>query len=120
MLWIFVAVAMSAHSVLGLFQPGTIEQVVSGEMQMGAGMFILVALFWLIPLVMAFLTQVLRDSANRWVNLVLGIIFTVFNIWHLTEHLSPAVVHQILIVGSTVAATVLIAWYAWKWPPQES
>ena len=93
------------------------------EMQIGAGMFVFVALFWLIPLIMAFLSLILKDSTNRWANIVLGIVFTLLNIWHLIMHLAePSVepsVHQILVIGSTVVVAALIAWYAWKWPKQE-
>jgi hypothetical protein len=115
-LWLFMAVAMSAHSVLAFMDPAAMEEL--GEMQMSAGMFVFMALFWLIPLIMAFLSLILKDSANRWANIVLGIVFTLLNIWHLTEHLAPPVVHQILIVASTVVVTALIVWYAWRWPKQ--
>jgi hypothetical protein len=46
-LWIFMAVAMSAHSVLAFMEPGVWEELEA--MQMGAGMFLFMALFWLIP-----------------------------------------------------------------------
>jgi hypothetical protein len=79
------------------------------------------ALFWLIPLVMAFLSVTLRDTADRWVNMILGGIFTVLNIGHLIMAISHfgLAVHQILIVGSTVVATALIFWYALRWPGQK-
>jgi hypothetical protein len=117
-LWIFMAVAMSAHSVLGFMDRDVVEQM--WEMQMGAGMLVVVALFWLVPLIMAALSLTLEDSANRWANIVLGIVFTLINIWHLVEHLTtgPAV-HQILIIASTVVVTALVAWQAWKWPKQD-
>jgi hypothetical protein len=116
-LWLFMAVAMSAHSILAFMDPAAMEEL--GEMQMSAGMFVFMALFWLIPLIMAFLSLTLKDSANRWANIVLGIVFTLLNIWHLVEHLTTALaVHQILIIASTVVVTALIAWYAWKWPRQ--
>ena len=118
-LWIWMAVAMSAHSLLFLFEPGAIEKVISGEMAMGSGMLLLSALFWLVPLVMAFLSVTLSDLANRWANMILGIVFTVFNLFHLIEHLAEPSVHQILIIGSTVVVTALIFWYALKWPKQE-
>ena len=121
-LWLFMAVAMSAHSILAFMDPAAMEEL--GEMQMSAGMFVFMALFWLIPLIMAFLSLILTDSANRWANIVLGIVFTVLNIWHLIMHLAePSVepsVHQILVIGSTVVVAALIAWYAWKWPKQEA
>jgi len=116
-LWLFMAVAMSAHSVLSFMERGVVEQM--WEMQMGVGMLVFMALFWLVPLIMAVLSLTLKDSANRWTNIVLGIVFTLLNIGHLVEHLTPPVVHQILILASTVVVTALIAWYAWKWPKQE-
>jgi len=117
-LWIFMAVAMSAHGVLAFMEPGAMEQI--GEMQMGAGMFLFMALFWWVPLVMAVLSVTLKDLANRWTNMILGIVFTALNIFHLIEHLADPSAHQILIIGSTVVVTALIFWYALKWPKQEA
>ena len=118
-LWIFMAVAMSAHGVLSVFEPGVIEQITSGEMQIGAGMFVFMSLFWLVPLIMAFFSVTLKDVANRWANIILGIAFTVLNVFHLTEHLAHPSVHQSLVIGSTVVVAFLIFWYALKWPKQK-
>ena len=118
-LWIFMAVAMSAHGVLSVFEPGVIEQITSGEMQIGAGMFVFMSLFWLVPLIMAFFSVTLKDVANRWANIILGIAFTVLNVFHLTEHLAHPSVHQSLVIGSTVVVTALVVWYALKWPKQK-
>ena len=118
-LWLFMAVAMSAHGVLSVFEPGVIEQITSGEMQISAGMFLFMSLFWLVPLIMAFLSVTLKDVANRWANIILGIVFAVLNIFHLTEHFAHPLVHQLLIVCSTIVVAVLIFWYALKWPKQK-
>jgi len=117
-LWIFMAVAMSAHGVLAFMEPGAMEQI--GEMQMGAGMLLFMTLFWWVPLVMAVLSVTLKDLANRWANMILGIVFTALNIFHLIEHLADPSAHQILIIGSTVVVTALIFWHALKWPKQEA
>jgi len=117
-LWIFMAVAMSAHGVLAFMEPGAMEQI--GEMQTSAGMFLFMALFWWVPLVMAVLSLTLKDLANRWTNIILGIVFTALNIFHLIEHLADPSAHQILIIGSTVVVTALIFWHALKWPKQEA
>jgi len=116
-LWLFMAVAMAAHNALSFMERDVVEQM--WEKQMGGGMLVFMSLFWLVPLIMAALSLTLKDSANRWANIVLGIVFTLLNIGHLVEHLTPPVVHQILILASTVVVTALIAWYAWKWPKQE-
>jgi len=119
-LWVFMAVAMSAHSSFAAMVPDGLDKIISEMEAAGAGMWVFMACFWLVPLWLAFLSMTLRDSANRWVNFVLGIIFTLLNIWHLIEHLAEPSVQQILIVGSTVVVTALIAWYAWKWPKEEA
>ena len=119
-LWLFMAVAMSVHSIIGFMEPGMIEEIMSGEIEgvkLGTGMLVFMALFWLVPLWLAFVSMTLKGSANRWINFVLGIIFTILNIWHFIGHLASPV--QILIIGSTVVVAALIAWYAWKWPEEE-
>ena len=125
-LWIFMAVAMSAHVVLSVFEPGVIEQLASGKMQIGEEMFLFMALFWLIPLTMAYLSVTLKDLANRRANITLGILFTALNIFHLifelmvqpSIHMAQWSLHQLLIDGSTVVVTALIVRYAWKWPKE--
>ena len=118
-LWVFMAVAMSAHSLFAAMVPGGLEKVISEVEAMGPGMLVFMVLFWLVPLWLAFVTMTVKGSSNRWVNFILGIIFTLLNIWHFIEHLLEPSVVQILIIGSTVAVTALITWYAWKLPAQE-
>ena len=106
-LWLFMAVAMSAHSVLAFMEQDVVEEMWS--MQMSAGMLVFMALFWLVPLIMAALSPTLEDSANRRANMVVGIVLTLLNVGHLVEHLTTApALHQILIIGSAVAVTALM------------
>ena len=130
-LWIFMAVAMSAHVVLmnkqRMMQPDLLEEAIAEAEVMGPGMWVMPALFWLIPLIMAVLSLSLKDSANRLANVVLGIVFTIVNVYHffqcgvpLRETVLEPTLHHILLVGSTVVVTALIAWYAWKWPKPEA
>ena len=120
-LWLFMAVAMSVHNVVGFMEPGMIEEIMSGEVEgvgLGPGMLVFMALFWLVPLWLAFVSMTLKGSSNRWVNFVLGVVFTLLNIYHFIQHLASPV--QILIIGSTVAVAALITWYAWNWPKEQA
>jgi len=119
-LWVFMAVAMSAHALLAALDCPEMQKMISGEVTLGPGMLLFMSLFWLVPLWLAFVSMTLKGSSNRWVNFILGIVFTLLNIFHLIEHLAEPSVHQILIIGSTVVVTALIAWYAWRWPKQEA
>jgi hypothetical protein len=121
MLWLFQAVTMSATSLLSLMRPGMIEQVMTGEvegLQMTTGMLLFMALFWLIPLIMAFLCVTLRDSANRWTNVVLGLVFAVWSTFHLALHImgGQLPLEQLLLHAALIVAPALIVWYAWRWP----
>ena len=117
-LWVFMAVAMSAHGIMAFMEPGGLEKAISEVEAVGPGMLVFMALFYLVPLWLAFVTMTVKGSSNRWVNFVLGIVFTLLNIWHFIQHLAYPT--QLLIVGSTVAVAALIVWYAWKWPKQEA
>ena len=120
LLWVFMVLAMAAHNALFLWQPNGLEILAEESASIGAGMLVFMSLFWLIPLWMSFVSMTVKGPANRWVNFVLGIIFTILNIVHLVEHLASPAFAQILILGSAIVVTALIAWYAWKWPKQEA
>lgn len=120
-LWIITAVFMSAHGILLFSEPGIIEQTMAGDIYQGmdpALMLFVMSLFWLIPLWMAFLSVILKPVINRWTNIILGVVFTILNIWHITEPCC-VMVHQKLIVISTIIASALVVWYAWKLPKEK-
>jgi len=129
LLWVFMAVAMSVQGLFVFMEPGGIEKLLSEVEASGPGIFLFMTLFWLGPLWLAFVSMTVKDSCNRWINFVLGIVFTLCNIGRffqtgvpLTEGglFAEPTAHHILISGSTVVFTALIAWYAWKWPKQEA
>jgi hypothetical protein len=128
-LWISAAVAMSAHMILLTLDPAPMKKVVEWAATAGQGEWIFMALFWLIPLWLAFAAMTVKGASGRWLHFVVAIVFTLLNVWHFficgvpltreSPFTKPAV-HHMLLVGSTAVATVLIAWYAWKWPEQEA
>jgi hypothetical protein len=81
-----------------------------------------------IPFIMAWLTLTLKDSANRWTNLVLGILFAIMFITIVILALAggggeAATPLTTIFAGSAMillplVASLLIIWYAWKWPKQ--
>ena len=129
LLWVLMLLAVSAHSYFITIEPGGLEKMISSTEAEGFGGWLFLALFCVVPLWLAFLSLTLKTQANRWVNFVLGIIFTIMNIIHFFEcgvpiiaggPLSGPTAHHILLVGTTVVATGLIAWYAWRLPKQEA
>ena len=120
-LWIFLAVSMSAAMILFFMGPGVVEEIIAGEiegMEISGLVLIVFAFFWIIPLIMAFLTLVLKDTVNRYTNAILGIFFAIFYIIDISGHLSKGEEfgghHLMGIIGVIVA--LFIIWHAWKWP----
>ena len=123
-LWISFAISTSAAMILWFVEPGIIKQIMTtGEMiteKLSEGNLVFFALYWLIPLSMAFLTQILKYSLNRWLNFVLGLVFATFTIYYFISHLIQGwfTVANFLILIFSFVITVLIAWYSWKLPKE--
>src|SRR5262245_50018834 len=73
-----------------------------------------------IPIAMILLSRILKPTANRWANIVAGIIETAAVL--LTSFVLP-ILHLMgtssyyLFFGAVeVACTALVVWYAWRWP----
>ncbi len=114
-LWLFSAVAFLAHQILALMEPGVIAQIMDGEvegMKIGTELILLFAILFLVPLIMAFLSLTLKNSINRWANIIVGAVFAVFFIGVIASVAKLS--GEMLMTFSTVVALALIVWYAWK------
>jgi len=119
-LWLFVAVAMSANTILYFVVPGVIDEIRMGKvvgMQATPELLLVMAVtyFW-VPLVMSVLSLSLRDRRNRLANIALGIFYSVFILFELTMNIiTVAYPYLILMDISAIVVSAFIAWYAWKW-----
>jgi len=84
------------------------------------GAWLLIAILMEIPMAMILLSRILKPRANRWANIVAGIIETAAVL--LTSFILPILYRTgtssyYLFFGTIeVACTSLIVWYAWRWP----
>jgi len=115
-LWVAGMLNGLMGGMLELFEPGLIEQVIAGEvggMQITSEMLLFMAILMVIPSIMVFLSVTLKDKANRWANIILGIVFFGFGLLELIEKITQPYFIVSGIVG--IVFSVLILWYAWKW-----
>ena len=112
-LWVAVAVAMSASLLLHLFVPGALEEMVAGEMEGEAltdAMSYLLAAFGIFPLVMAGASLMVGDRANRFLNLIGGLVFGLFGVFAVVSHLVAGGFNvHVLMVAVAGAVALLIA-----------
>lgn len=109
--WIVVMLIYLLGDVLriyyGDFTPGEVEgQPISQAMWFG------VAVFMLIPILMIFLSMTLARPAIRWANIIVAIIFFIFNLSSLRSY--PSAYDRFLLAVSLVFNVVTV-WYAWNW-----
>jgi uncharacterized membrane protein len=121
LLWLVFFCAMIVTPTLELYLPGYIEDIIAGESggeQITAELILLLAIIMLIPPVMAALSIILKDKANRWANIILGIVFVGLSLMSPVEYLMAPSAHAaylILVSIVEIVIAVLIVWYAWKW-----
>jgi hypothetical protein len=116
-LWVAVMFLYVYADVRGFYETGSIEGLIAGELG-GFKINQVCAIIMAIPSVMVFLSLTLMPKANRWANIILGVIYTVIILLTL---LMPGVWAHYIFVGIVeVVLTALIVWYAWKWPKQEA
>jgi hypothetical protein len=116
-LWLFSGVAFLGYAIFGLMEPGAIAGIMAGEvegMKIGPELILLFSIFWLVPLIMAFLSLTLKDSINRWANIIVGAVFAASWCVDLPGAVAKLSAWATLVLLSTIAALVLIVWYAWK------
>ena len=78
---------------------------------------LIVSIEFLVPFFMAFLTLTLKDSINRWANIIVGIVFTGIALISAIESLtkqSAYSAYAVLMWLSIIVVTALVVWYAWK------
>jgi hypothetical protein len=116
-LWLFAAVAFLAHQILVLMEPGIIAQLMAGEAEgqkIGPELILSFAILMLVPMVMAFLSLTMKDSMNRWVNIIVGAVFAALWFTGVVNAALSAYWGGALMTLSAIVASALIVWYAWK------
>lgn len=109
-LWIAVMLTYLLGDVLRIFA-GDVEPGKIMGTEARPGMWLLIAVIMLVPIIMLLLTLTLPYPAIRWINIGAAIVVIVFNLFGLPY---PGMYDNFLIVVSFVFNALTI-WYAWGW-----
>ena len=118
-LWVSVMFIYLYVDVFGFYKPGVIEDAIAGKVwtfQITQVWLLGVIILMTIPSLMVFLSLALPVKANRWTNIIVGILFIV-----VTLGMTIGESYVFYIFGSIVETVLLllIVVYAWKWPTHE-
>jgi hypothetical protein len=119
-LWVAVMFLYIYVDYFTLYIPGHIEDILAGivwKFQITQTWALSAMILMTIPIIMIFLSLTLKAKANRWTNIIVGIL-----------HILLAIANVIgetwaFYIFGTIAEIVLlslIVWNAWKWPKQEA
>ncbi len=119
-LWVALMFFYLYRDVLGFMEPGHVEDLLAGELagvRITQAVLLGSAVLMAIPSAMIFLSLALKAKANRWVNIILGIVHIgilggTFFVGEISALYAFYAVVEFLLI-------VLIVWHAWRWPRLE-
>jgi len=120
-LWIALMFLYTYADILGFYAPGNIEELISGEIAdipMTQSLLFGSAILMAIPIVMIFLSLILKANANRLVNIIVAIVYIVVLVSTFFTGRNPA--YYILFAILKAILLALIVWHAWKWPKKDA
>ena len=115
LLWAALMGLYIYNDYFSLYLPKTLERMATGQLAFGPATptaLLIVSIMLAVPAVMIFLSAALPRPISRWLNIVLGVVYTV--IQGLTFIGSP-LFYQV-VVGVEIVVTLLIVVYAARWP----
>ena len=110
-LWVALMLTYLLGDVLRIFAGDFVAGEVDG-VKISQMVYLGMAIFLVTPIVMVFLSLILPHKVNRWANIILPLIFFIFNIIGLPTYQSYY--DQFLIIVGLLFNLVTVL-YAWNW-----
>ncbi|MCG8569704.1 MAG: DUF6326 family protein [Spirochaetes bacterium] len=117
LLWIVILFSMIFADILSFMLPGSLKEIIDGTVtsfEITQEILLVFALLLEIPIIMIFLSRILKGNINRWANIVAAIITIAFVIGG-----GSLTLHYIFFAAVEVISMLIIIWLAWKWPKEE-
>ncbi|MGD0613758.1 MAG: DUF6326 family protein [Anaerolineales bacterium] len=110
-LWAALMLTYLLGDVLRIYSGDFVAGEIGG-IKITRGMWLMIAILMVIPVVMVFLSVVLKQLLNRWVNIIVAGFFFIFNLVGLPKY--PSAYDRFLIVVGLVF-NVITVYIAWNW-----
>ena len=89
----------------------------AGSIKVTPELLLVMSIIFVVPILMSVLTLTLKFSLSRWINRIVGIFQTliILGFWILGFVLRSAG-YEFVWSTAQLVFTLLVVWYAWKWP----
>lgn len=112
-LWVFVMFNMVFADIIGFLNPGTLEEMMA--MKPAQGLLLAFSILTEIPIAMIVLSRLLKYRANRWANIIAGVLTILWVIGG-----GSTTITYLFFATIEVVCMVFIIWSAWKWTEHEA
>jgi hypothetical protein len=115
-LWIFVMFNYLYADVLGLHDSAVLKEIMTGQvgsLDINQGFLLGAAILMETAIAMVLLSRILKYGANRWANMIVGVIHTLAVLSSMFVG-SPSFYYMFFGTIEIVCTSVIV-WYAWKW-----
>jgi hypothetical protein len=119
-LWIFAMFNYLYADIVTLMNPDELKKILignAGPIQITPEFLLVAAVLMETAIAMVLLSRVLRYRANRWANIIVGILQTAAVLSSMFVGTPP--LYYIFFIIIEVACTSFIVWYAWNWTKPE-
>jgi hypothetical protein len=121
-LWIFVMLNYLYCDFLSNMESSVLKGLLDGHiggMTITTSFMMNAAMLMEIPTAMVLLSRILPFRANRWANIIAGLIMTLVQIGSLFVGTGPTP-HYIFYSVIEASCTAFVVWHAWKWHEVDS
>lgn len=119
-LWATLMLIYIYVDIIGFYKPGVVEDILVGKVwkfEISQPWALGSLLLMMIPSLMVFLSMILKAGVNRWVNIIVALVYVVVGIGTTIGE-----TWAYYIVGHVVGIVLLLItiWTAIRWPKQEA
>jgi hypothetical protein len=120
-LWIFAMFNYIYADIHSLIDPPTLKQIMTGfvgSLPLSQGFLLGSAILMETAIAMVLLSRILEYRANRWANIVIGVLHTAAVLVSVFVGGTMPALYYIFFATIEILCTSLIVWYAWRWKPE--
>lgn len=120
-LWIFAMFNYLYADVMTLMDSSVLKELMTGYaggLQITQGFLLGAAVLMETAIVMVLLSRILKYKANRWANIIAGIIHTIAVL--LSMFVGTPTLYYVFFGTIEVTCTLFIVWLAWRWRNPEA
>ena len=120
-LWAARMLSSLQGDVVRFMQPGMLEEMIAGTSDIAVTneLILVMSIILAMPIFMSVLSLIIKEKANRLVNLGVGIFFVIWELVFLITVYSQSPAFEVFWGLVYLIFAVLVVYFAWKWPTTE-